>query len=179
MSRAVLRSFALSTLVLLPACEASTLADPMDAPAFAVTGRRILMLDQCEPTSFNAVIGPGTCVRNGGLTFDKFIAQLEKHGTVESWRFSPEKIHVSRTVALPIVNAGGEAHTFTEVEDFGGGIVPDLNVLSGNPVPAPECLTLTGADFIPAGGHTTHTFEPGGGDKYMCCIHPWMRAVTN
>jgi hypothetical protein len=53
-----------------------------------------------------------------------------------------------------------------------------LNTLSGNPVPAPECLTLSPSDFIAAGGQTTHTFEPGESDKYQCCIHPWMRATT-
>ena len=49
------------------------------------------------------------------------------------------------------VNNGGETHTFTEVKAFGGGIVPLLNVLSGNPVPAPECLALDAEDFVPPG----------------------------
>ena len=85
-------------------------------------GRRILLLDQCDPDSFNAVIGPGTCInRNGGVTFDVFIALLEKTQRVPSWRFSPDTIHVPRELTLSIVNAGGEAHTFTEVEEFGGG----------------------------------------------------------
>jgi len=173
-------SAALGIAALLAACEARTPSDPVDGPAFAAaSGRQILMLDQCDPESFNAVIGPGTCVdRNGGLSFSKFIAQLEKHQQVASWRFSPGVIHVSKEVTLPIVNKGGEVHTFTEVEEFGGGIVPDLNELTGLDEIAPECLALSGADFIPAGGETTHTFEPGESDKYMCCIHPWMRAVT-
>ena len=138
----------------------------------------IVMLDECDPDSFDAVIGPGTCVRNGGLSFDTFIALLQKHAQVPSWRFSPNTIHVPRELTLAILNKGGEAHTFTEVEEFGGGIIEDLNVLSGTPIPAPECLALTDTDFIPAGGQTSHTFEPGETDKYQCCIHPWMRAVT-
>ncbi len=141
-------------------------------------GREIRMLDQCEPDSFNAAIGPGTCIRNGGVTFDVFIALLQKHQVVPSWRFSPDAIHVPAELNLPVVNVGGEAHTFTEVEEFGGGIVPVLNNLSGTPVPAPECLSLTSADFIAPGAQTTHTFEPGEADKYQCCIHPWMRATT-
>ena len=142
-------------------------------------GRRITMLDECEPDSFNAAIAPGTCVgRNGGLTFEKFIAMLTAHAQVPSWRFSPNTIHVPRELTLDVVNQGGEAHTFTEVEEFGGGIVPDLNTLAGTPVPAPECLALSGTDFVPPGGQTTHTFEKGETDKYQCCIHPWMRAVT-
>jgi hypothetical protein len=94
---------------------------------------------------------------------------------VPSWRFSPDTIHVSREWALAIVNRGGEVHTFTEVAEFGGGIIPDLNALAGTPVPAPECSPAS-LVFIPAGGQTSHTFEPGGADKYQCCIHPWMRA---
>ena len=146
--------------------------------AFAVAGRSIQMLDNCDPETFNQ-IAPDLCVgRNGGLTFEKFIAQLQKHQTVASWRFSPENIHVPREMTLPIVNRGGEVHTFTEVEEFAGGLVPELNLLLGLSTVAPECQALGAADFVPPGGHTTHTFEPGESDKYMCCIHPWMRATT-
>ena len=169
----------LPVLLLATACsDANTPAAPSqhsalsaNGPAMALDagGRRIVMLDQCDPDSFNAAIGPNTCIdRNGGVTFDTFIALLEKKQLVPSWRFSPDTI----------VNAGGEVHTFTEVEEFGGGIVPQLNQLSGNPVAAPECLALSGTDFIAPGGQATHTFEPGESDKYQCCIHPWMRATT-
>ena len=168
-----------------PAAPAETSAAPQqvrspDGPSINLnSGPRILMLDQCEPDSFNAAAGPGTCInRNGGLGFDTFIALLQKHGTVPSWRFSPDTIHVPAERTLPIVNAGGEVHTFTPVEAFGGGIVPDLNALSGNPVPAPECLVLAGSDFIPSGAQTTRTFQPDAAGKFQCCIHPWMRAET-
>lgn len=175
----------LPILLLLAACgESPHPAEPSLAPgseqrALSAGSRQILMLDQCDPDSFNEVIGPETCVgRNGGITFATFIAQLEKNQTVESWRFSPGVIQVPETLTLPVVNRGGEVHTFTEVEEFGGGIVPLLNALSGTPVPAPECLALGAADFVPAGGHVTHTFEPGERDRYQCCIHPWMRAES-
>jgi hypothetical protein len=141
-------------------------------------GREIRIFDQCDPDSFNAAIGPGTCIRAGGLTFDTFIALLQKHQIVPSWRFSAAVIHVPAELTLPIANDGGEVHTFTEVEEFGGGIVPVLNSLSGNPVPAPECLGLSPSDFVAPGAETTHTFEPDNADKYQCCIHPWMRATT-
>lgn len=164
-----------------PAAPSQLSALPADGPSMALDagGRRLVMLDQCEPDSFNAAIGPDTCInRNGGMTFDRFIALLQKHQIVPSWRFSPDTIHVPRDLTLPIVNKGGEVHTFTEVEEFGGGIVPQLNELSGNPVPARECLALSGSDFVAPGGQTSHTFEPGESDKYQCCIHPWMRATT-
>ena len=43
----------------------------------AVQGdKKIRLLDDCEPTSFNAVLGDGACVGNGHTTFDEFIAEL-------------------------------------------------------------------------------------------------------
>jgi hypothetical protein len=79
---------------------------------------------------------------------------------------------------LLAVNRGGEEHTFTEVEAFGGGIVPDLNVLAGVPDPAPECLAVTPTDMVPPGGSTTDDVEEEGTELYQCCIHPWMRTVV-
>ena len=76
---------------------------------------------------------------------------------------------------LVAVNQGGEVHTFTEVEHFGGGVVRVLNELSGNPVPAPECQNLARGDFIAPGGSDTDEVEEPGTERYQCCIHPWMR----
>jgi hypothetical protein len=70
-------------------------------------------------------------------------------------------------------------HTFTEVEAFGGGFVPELNALSGNPVPAPECLALDPDDFVPPGGTYSDEVEEPGTERYQCCIHPWMRATVS
>ena len=156
------------------------------APAFSSSARQIYMLDVCDPDSFNQAIGPGTCInRNGGLTFDQFVAQLERHGTVGSWRFMPSVIHVPQTTTLAVPNRGGEAHTFTEVAQFGGGFIPFLNFLTGNLVPAPECVDPANAMapnpnlvIVPAGGHDHVTLSPGQERKFMCCIHPWMRAVS-
>jgi len=42
----------------------------------------LIMQDACDPDSFNAAIGAGACVRNGGIKFDAFIEQLTKLGFV-------------------------------------------------------------------------------------------------
>ena len=76
---------------------------------------------------------------------------------------------------LLAINRGGEEHTFTEVEEFGGGVVDILNQLSGNTEVAPECLALAPSDRIPAGGTFTDEVEETGTELYQCCIHPWMR----
>jgi hypothetical protein len=69
-----------------------------------------------------------------------------------------------------LTSRGGELHTFTRVQNFGGGIVPLLNDLSGNPVVAPECAALGN----PAAGSTA---LPAGKTQFQCCIHPWMRTT--
>ena len=44
---------------------------------------------------------------------------------------------------------GGEAHTFTQLKQFGGGFVDALNQASGNPVPAPECAQFVNGVLTP------------------------------
>ena len=48
-------------------------------------------------------------------------------------------------------NRGGGVHTFTEVEEIGGGDVPQLNDVLGLTTVAPECNQLAGTDFIAPG----------------------------
>ena len=146
------------------------------SPSFAREGRErsVQMLDACDPESFNAVLGAGTCTRNGGgVTFDRFIALLERNQTVGSWRFSPTQVTVHVGDVLIAVNRGGEVHTFTEVEAFGGGFIPELNALSGSPVPAPECLLTTLLEFVPPGGHVTETDRGVPALTVTCTVLVW------
>ena len=150
-------------------------APPMSAVKGGGENRLINMKDACDPATF-AEIG---CLRTGGgVTLDRFLTKLGRKGVVEAWHFSPSNVHARVGQTLLAVNKGGEVHTFTEVEEFGGGIVPDLNDLSGNPVPAPECLALTGDAFVPPGGTFEDDVEEAGTENYQCCIHPWMRATV-
>ncbi|MBZ5613050.1 MAG: hypothetical protein LAO23_03505 [Acidobacteriia bacterium] len=145
--------------------------------------------DYCDPASFNAVIGPGTCVRDtsdGAITFSGFVTELGADKSVGAWRYAPGQIHVSQGTTLQLQSLGGETHTFTEVKRFGGGFVDFLNAASGNPVPAPECAQVVNGNlvpqppsdkniFIPAGGQATFSLEPQVVTRFQCCIHPWMR----
>jgi hypothetical protein len=47
------------------------------------------VLDDCDPATFNAMFGPGTCVKDGTTTFQAFIAQLLAQGRAPAWRFAP------------------------------------------------------------------------------------------
>jgi plastocyanin len=162
---------------LLVACGDSV---PPTGPAFNASAgpdtRLVHMMDACDPETFNAAVGPGSCVRTGGVHFDRFIQLLTDHHSVGAWHFAPATVNASVGQTLLAANHGGEVHTFTEVEEYGGGIVPDLNALAGTPEPAPECLALTGSDFVPPGGTAEDEVEEPGTELYQCCIHPWMRA---
>lgn len=149
----------------------------------AVQGdKKIRLLDDCEPTSFNAVLGDGACVGNGHTTFDEFIGELAETQDAHKWRNQPVEMQLNIGRPTFIENRGGETHTFTPVAEFGGGFVNELNGISGNPVPAPECLNFGSIVFIPAGGvaegPTAGSSDlPVGMHRFQCCIHPWMRTV--
>jgi plastocyanin len=133
------------------------------------------MQDACDPATFNAVLGEGTCLRNGGVKFDDFIAQLTRLAFAGAWHFAPNNVNAKTGETFLVRNRGGEVHTFTEVEEFGGGIVPDLNALARVPTVAPECQALDADDFVAPGDTYREEIEEAGNEKYQCCIHPWMR----
>jgi plastocyanin len=137
----------------------------------------VSILDACDGPTFAA---QGVdCARTGGVTFQQFIAELSARGSVGAWHFAPDNVVLQLGQTFSAFNRGGETHTFTEVKQFGGGIVPVLNQLSGNPVPAPECLELGPNDFIPPGrSSASDVADAQGTELYQCCIHPWMRAVV-
>jgi hypothetical protein len=154
-----------------------------NSPANAQGGNRdeirINMKDSCDPASFNAAVGPGTCVRSGGMTFDNFIGQLTKHQVVGAWHFAAPAFSAHVGQEVEAYNLGGEDHTFTHVAAFGGGMVPSLNALSGNLVVAPECLDLDPDDIVEPGATYVEDLDEAGTQYFQCCIHPWMRTVAH
>ena len=161
------------------ASDASRTVSGGAAPAAAVRSEISLnLMDACDAATFNAAVGPGTCQREGGMTFGQFIEQLTKHRQVGAWHFAPPTLEAQIGQTIVATNRGGEMHTFTHVAEFGGGIVPPLNDLSGNPVVAPECTTLEADDFVPPGGTYREDVHGSGAQKFQCCIHPWMRATA-
>jgi hypothetical protein len=140
--------------------------------------RRIQITDDCDPTTFNAVLGAGGCVGSGTTTFSEFIAELTAKKVVRSWAFNPSQPPVHPGQTLIARNVGGEAHTFTCVTQFGGGVVPILNTLSGNTTPAVLCPGESfAASLVPAGGSRTVVLGGAPQTMYECLIHPWMRAT--
>jgi hypothetical protein len=175
----------------LAACEAPSGPAGADAAASRASSqasrstvtrdRLVNMMDACDSASFAIGTGdPAGCTRKHGVTFAQFIAQLQRNGFAGAWHNAPPVMTARVGETLVAVNRGGEVHTFTKVAQFGGGIVPILNQLSGNVVPAPECLNLAPSDFIPPGAaDRDDTISAPGTTLYECCIHPWMRTVVH
>ena len=155
---------------------ASTGATGSLAALVADVEHTVSLFDACDPETFNAALGAGTCVRPGGMRFENFLEELGRHHSVGPWHFAPGVVSMRVGQKLVAVNNGGETHTFTEVDEFGGGIVPALNNLGGFGPTAPECAQLAPGDFLAPGATSSETEEEGGVEKYQCCIHPWMRA---
>lgn len=144
--------------------------------------------DYCDPDTFNAALGNGTCDRDistGEINITGFLTELSLDKSVGAWRFAPDQTSAKGTLTLNLQSLGGETHTFTRVKKFGGGFVPALNAGAGTPDPAPECAQMVdgnlvpqppGPDniFIPAGGSASMTVHRGETARFQCCIHPWM-----
>jgi plastocyanin len=140
--------------------------------------RRIELTDDCDPATFNAAIGPGTCVGDGETTFTQFLKQLSPTHVPEEWAFDPSRPTVKAGQTVVARNKGGETHTFTCVTQFGAGIVEGLNALGGFTTPAVLCAGETfGASVVPSGGQRMVTVATSGPAMYQCLIHPWMRAT--
>jgi plastocyanin len=156
--------------------QSTVMAEPAQVAANSTAQHAVTMFDACDPETFNAALGPGTCTRSGGVRFANFLEQLGQHHSVGAWHFAPPEVTMRVGQLLVATNRGGETHTFTEVEEFGGGIVPQLNQLTGLTEVAPECTQLAGKDFLAPGASSSEKEEEAGVEKYQCCIHPWMRA---
>jgi hypothetical protein len=155
--------------------------------------------DACDPGTFTANVGPGACKpgQHGTIKFKLFIGELASDHIVGAWRFNPvlnttqgifqlATVNLSSGQTTSLHNTGGETHTFTRVASFGGGLVPPLNQLSGNPDPAPECMQPPSGTFIvveaaetEAGPTAGSADLPMGVTNWQCCIHPWMRMTIN
>jgi hypothetical protein len=158
------------------------LAPAAGASAASAT-RQVQVLDDCDPATFNAAIGPGTCIKDGTTTFQAFIGQLLAQGRAPAWRFAPAQLNLDPGGTLAAHNRGGEDHTFTEVANFGGGCIAALNDLLGL-TPVPECAGFPGggafaATLVRPGGTVTTAPLPPGIHRYECLIHPWMQTTVS
>jgi len=156
------------------------------SPAVAKSDHKTVVIrDDCDPATFNAAVGPGTCIGDGRTTFAEFRATLEALNPPERWNFSRDDFGLDAGGRIDVVSRGGEFHTFTEVKKFGGGClpIPFLNlgmppVAECQPEAAPGVPVEFGISGVPAGGSLTISDVSPGTHLYQCLIHPWMRSVA-
>lgn len=141
---------------------------------------QIVALDECDPTTFNAVLGPDFCKNvalGSSTTLTDLFAKAAAGTPDPGWDFEPDMVHVKKGTPLMIVDQGGEPHTFTEVAKFGGGFIDALN--HGEPT-VPECAggfsnVAVARTRILQGSQREITNLSKGEHLFECCIHPWMR----
>ena len=141
------------------------------------SGKVVSIFDACDPTTF--IQNDVPCTRSGGVRFDQFLAQITPGHQPGGWHFAPSQLNLKVGDTFIAINRGGETHTFTEVEHFGGGFVDALNAASGNPVEADECKSPATVNFLAPGQSFVDVADEEGDELYQCCIHPWMRVVIH
>lgn len=139
----------------------------------------VRLQDDCDPQTFNEVLGEGACVGDGGTTFQELFAELEEEGEAGAWRIAPDRFALQQGRSLRVLNQGGETHSFTMVRRFGPGCVPEVNDALGFPegAMARECRSRAWLRTLRAPGESLRVrgLEPGR-HRFACLIHPWMRA---
>ena len=142
---------------------------------------QIVALDECDPATFNAALGPDFCknVTIGASTKLADLFAKAAAGTPDpGWDFEPDIVKIKEGTDLSVVDQGGEPHTFTEVSHFGGGFIPGLN--APGEVTAPECVGgFSNVAVAKTRILQASTVQVAGLSKgkhlFQCCIHPWMR----
>jgi hypothetical protein len=143
----------------------------------------VRLRDDCDPATFNAVLGPGACVGDGDTTFDEFLEELPEGGD-HHWRNNPEEARIDKGEGLHLENRGGEFHTFTKVRRFSdGGCVPDLNGPLGLPTRSEAFCAAAFSDPVLALPAKAESDVPAsrlhrGHNHFQCMIHPWMTTVV-
>jgi len=161
-----------------------TIANPVEARGQHV--KEVRLEDRCDPATFNAAppdgLGDGACVpfkkRGGTVTLQEVFAQLNPADFgPDKWRFSRDDFSIKEGDIIRATNTGGEAHSFTEVHEFGGGCVPEINEPLGLTAVTANCP----ADFATVQGPGESRDISGlapGEHKFICVIHSWMRATV-
>jgi plastocyanin len=149
---------------------------------------QVVALDECDPTSFNAVLGEsggGFCHNVALATFGYATVLSDllmgaENGTPDpGWDFEPDQLTIKQGTIVSVVDQGGEPHTFTEVKTFGNGFLPPLNPGGATSV-IPECSggfknIAVARTRVVQGSHLDITGLSKGKHLFQCCIHPWMR----
>src|SRR6516165_2300624 len=81
-----------------------------DAPSTA----QVVALDECDPATFNAALGPDFC-KNVALGAFTTLSQLFEEAASghpdPNWDFEPDTLRIKEGTTVRVVDQGGEPHT--------------------------------------------------------------------
>jgi plastocyanin len=157
-----------------------------NADEHSLSHAQVVALDECDPTTFNAALGPDFCknVALAALGYATTLSDLfQKAGEGKpdrGWDFEPDTLNLKEEGILSVVDQGGEPHTFTEVAQFGGGFIAPLN---HGEATVQECdggfsKVAVAKTRILQGSTVQITGLSKGEHHFQCCIHPWMRMTV-
>src|SRR5262245_30444784 len=143
-------------------------------------GPQIAIEDDCDPSDpgWNTVPGSGCRQKQGDVSLAEFAGQNDSPLSLavighQAWRNDPSYLKIRAGTTVHVKNDGGRIHTFTEVAAFGGGKSPNPALNEGLTT-APACPASI--DIAPGDGTSLSGLSVGT-HRFMCCIHPWMRAL--
>src|SRR5260370_9082222 len=85
-----------------------------DAEEHSPSLAQVVALDECDPATFNAALGPDFCknVALGAATkFADFFPKVAKGTPDPRWDFAPDALGTSNGTTLAAVDHGGQPHT--------------------------------------------------------------------
>jgi hypothetical protein len=139
--------------------------------------RTIAVLDDCDPTDPGWEDIGGCDLPEGRVDLADFFTALPQGHP--AWRNDPAysvvRLRGNSLRNIKIVNQGGREHTFTRVQDFGGGFIALLNAPGQEAVP--ECANpavFGNSSILPGASLSIPSLAPGV-NRFQCCFHPWMR----
>ena len=157
-------------------------------PVDVVKGKQaqIVAVDECDPETFNTPdhAGADFCKNvalGAQVTFDKLFSDAHDGTPNPAWDFEPDELTIHKGTTLSVTDQGGEPHTFTEVQQFGGGFLEGLN---GGEATVPEChdgfknLAVARTRIL-QGSRLDVAGLSKGRHFFQCCIHPWMRVTVD
>jgi plastocyanin len=141
---------------------------------------KVEIRDDCDPKDPAWAPTGGCTLKGGDVTFAEFGLLLFSPLSTPSiighpaWRMDPTYFKIEPGETVTAKNTGGRRHTFTEVTNFGGGFVAQLN---GTLKIAPECAAASANPPLAPGASVEVKGLSVGNHSFQCCIHPWMRIL--
>ena len=153
------------------AAQITTIFGDQGLPSLGYMNDLLYTAAAIAPASFNDMFGDVCFSDHPGVNVDTFLHVLANSQKMGAWHFAPGSVRLQSGQAFQAHNSGGEVHTFTEVDEFGGGFIPELNALVGENEIAPECDLAHGAspEFIGPGQTGDPEVESKGTHNYQCC----------